>query len=255
VPRLTENNPNKDKFVEYLNEILSAESAVVERLNRRIQETHFEEAKKPLQQELQEEMNHQSRLKDLISEYGTRPTNSKAELLSLNLSNGQTMDIADNSTESDNNIRSTLQSNDNHNANNMNIVDSQMQSEILRTKEYAMIRNAEILGYKMVLKICEKIKARKAMNKLKKNLEEKELTYNTLIDLVSKMVNQTDGDGNKKNDDQHKEPFQIGSAISDIITSYWNSKENPSKLYIFNRRVHHGTIGALLGLSALYNSQ
>jgi ferritin-like metal-binding protein YciE len=255
VSRLTENNPNKDKFVEYLNEILSAESAVVERLNRRIQETHFEESKKPLQQELQEEMNHQSRLKDLISEYGTRPTNSKAELLSLNLSNGQTMDIADNSTESDNNIRSTLQSNDNHNANNMNIVDSQMQSEILRTKEYAMIRNAEILGYKMVLKICEKIKARKAMNKLKKNLEEKELTYNTLIDLVSKMVNQTDGDGNKKNDDQHKEPFQIGSAISDIITSYWNSKENPSKLYIFNRRVHHGTIGALLGLSALYKKQ
>jgi hypothetical protein len=69
------------------------------------------------------------------------------------------------------------------------------------------------------------------------------------------MVNQTDGDGNKKNDDQHKEPFQIGSAISDIITSYWNSKENPSKLYIFNRRVHHGTIGALLGLSALYKKQ
>ncbi|MFL6331214.1 MAG: DUF892 family protein [Nitrososphaeraceae archaeon] len=253
MPSSTENKLNKDKFVEYLNEILSAENAIVERLNKRIQETQFEESKKTLQQELQEETNHQNRLKDLISEYGGRPTNSKAELLSLNLATGQTIDITDNSTESDDKIRSTLQSNDNnHNANN--VMDTQIQSEILRTKEDAMIKNAEILGYKMVLKICEKINARKAMNILKKNLEEKELRYNKLIDSVSKMVNQTDGKSSKKND-QYREPFEIGSTIADILTSYWNSKEDPSKVYIFNRRVHHGAIGALLGLSALYKKQ
>jgi ferritin-like metal-binding protein YciE len=255
VPSSTENKLNKDKFVEYLNEILSAENAIVERLNKRIQETQFEESKKTLQQELQEETNQQNRLKDLISEYGGRPTNSKAELLSLNLATGQTIDITDNSTESDDKISSTLQSNDNnHNANNRNVMDTQIQSEILRTKEDAMIKNAEILGYKMVLKICEKIKARKAMNTLMKNLEEKELRYNKLIDSVSKMVNQTDGKSSKKND-QYREPFQIGSTIADILTSYWNSKEDPSKVYIFNRRVHHGAIGALLGLSALYKKQ
>ena len=65
---LTKNNLNRDKldndkFVEYLNEILSAENAVVERLNKRIQETQFEESKKTLQQELHEEINHQSRLR------------------------------------------------------------------------------------------------------------------------------------------------------------------------------------------------
>ncbi|MFL6357866.1 MAG: DUF892 family protein [Nitrososphaeraceae archaeon] len=255
MPSSTENKLNKDKFVEYLNEILSAENAIVERLNKRIQETQFEESKKTLQQELQEETNHQNRLKDLISEYGGRPTNSKAELLSLNLATGQTIDITDNSTESDDKISSTLQSNDNnHNANNRNVMDTQIQSEILRTKEDAMIKNAEILGYKMVLKICEKINARKAMNILKKNLEEKELRYNKLIDSVSKMVNQTDGKSSKKND-QYREPFEIGSTIADILTSYWNSKEDPSKVYIFNRRVHHGAIGALLGLSALYKKQ
>jgi ferritin-like metal-binding protein YciE len=255
VPSSTENKLNKDKFVEYLNEILSAENAIVERLNKRIQETQFEESKKTLQQELQEETNQQNRLKDLISEYGGRPTNSKAELLSLNLATGQTIDITDNSTESDDKISSTLQSNDNnHNANNRNVMDTQIQSEILRTKEDAMIKNAEILGYKMVLKICEKINARKAMNILKKNLEEKELRYNKLIDSVSKMVNQTDGKSSKKND-QYREPFEIGSTIADILTSYWNSKEDPSKVYIFNRRVHHGAIGALLGLSALYKKQ
>ena len=253
---LTEDKPNKDKFVEYLNEILSAENAVVERLNKRIRETQSEESKKGLQQELHQETNHQSRLKDLICKYGGTPTNSKAELVSLNLVTGQTIDITEDTAEkNDKKIRSILQGNDNSYANSSNAIDGQMQSEILRTKEDAMIKNAEILGYKMVLKISEKIKARKAMNILKKNLEEKELTYNKLIDSVSKMVNETYGDSNKKNDDQHREPFQIGSAIADILTSYWNSKEDPSKVYIFNRRVHHGAIGALLGLSTLYEKQ
>jgi len=263
VPGLTQNNNlNKDKlgndkFVEYLNEILSAENAIVERLNKRIQETQFEESKKILQEELEQEMNHQSRLKDLISEHGGTPTNSKAELLSLNPATGQrTIDITDNSSTSDSKIRSTLQGNDNHDATSMDVKDSQLQSEILRTKEDAMIKNAEILGYKIVLKMSEKINAGRAVSTLKKSMEEKELTYNRLLDLISKMVNDsTDGHSNKKSEQQDKDPFQIGSTIADILTSYWNSKQNPSKVYIFNRRVHHGAIGALLGLSALYKKQ
>ena len=95
MPGLTQNNNlNKDKlgndkFVEYLNEILSAENAIVERLTKRMQETQFEESKKSLQGELEQETNHRNRLKDLISEYGGTPTNSKAELLSLNSAAGQ----------------------------------------------------------------------------------------------------------------------------------------------------------------------
>jgi ferritin-like metal-binding protein YciE len=254
VSGLTENRLNKDKFIEYLNEILSAENAVVERLTKRMQETQFEESKKILRKELEEEMNHQSRLRGLISEYGGIPTNTKSELLSLNSTKGQTIDITDNSVESDSKIRSVLQGNDKYNSTSTNVIDNQLQSEILRTKEDAMIKNAEILGYKIVLKLSEKINARKAANILKKNIEEKERMYNKLIDSVSRMVKSTNGYSNKKNE-QHGDPFQIGSAIADILTSYWNSKEDPSKVYIFNRRVHHGAIGALLGLSALYKKQ
>ena len=36
-----------------------------------------------------------------------------------------------------------------------------------------------------------------------------------------------------------------------LTTSSWNSQEKPGKVYIFNRRVHHGGIGSLLGLSNL----
>ena len=94
MPRLTQNNNppedklDNDKFVKYLNEILSAENAIVARLNKRIQETQFEESKKILHEELEQEMNHRNRLEDLIFEYGGIPTNSKAELLSLNSTAG-----------------------------------------------------------------------------------------------------------------------------------------------------------------------
>jgi ferritin-like metal-binding protein YciE len=248
---------DKNRFTEYLNEILSAENAIVERLHKRIQETQFPESKNTLQHELLEEKNHQSRLKNLISAYGGRPTDSKAKLLSLNSTTGQTIDITDNSSESDKKIKSRLQGDDSDNMNKGDAT-TPLESEILRTKEDAMIKNAEILGYKMVLKIAEKIDAKDAINTLKKNLQEKESTYNKLIDSASKMLNQIDdGDGNKKNHQYHQQKlsFQLGSAIADILTSSWNSKENPSKVYIFNRRVHHGAIGALLGLSNLYKNQ
>jgi hypothetical protein len=68
---------------------------------------------------LQEERYHQSKLKNLISEYGGKPTDSKANLLSLNSETGQTIDVTDNSLESDKKIKSTLQvdSDDNDNTN------------------------------------------------------------------------------------------------------------------------------------------
>ena len=49
-----------------------------------------------------------------------------------------------------------------------------------------------------------------------------------------------------------EEPFHIGVIIAKLLTSSWNSQENPSKVHIFNRRIHHGEIGTLLGLSKLY---
>ncbi|MGC2574553.1 MAG: hypothetical protein WA364_23830 [Candidatus Nitrosopolaris sp.] len=49
-----------------------------------------------------------------------------------------------------------------------------------------------------------------------------------------------------------KEAFQTGLSIAKLLTSYWNSQQNPGKAYLFKRRVHHDEIGALLGLSNLF---
>ncbi|HZB16782.1 MAG TPA: hypothetical protein VE445_06395 [Nitrososphaeraceae archaeon] len=48
-----------------------------------------------------------------------------------------------------------------------------------------------------------------------------------------------------------EEPFQIGVTLAKLLTSSWNSQQNPSRVHIFNRRIHHGEIGILLGLSNL----
>ena len=71
------NNTNKTNFIEYLNEVLSLENAVVERLHRRIQDIPVENSQISLQQQLHEGKEQQSRLRKLIVDYGGKPTSSK----------------------------------------------------------------------------------------------------------------------------------------------------------------------------------
>ncbi len=50
----------------------------------------------------------------------------------------------------------------------------------------------------------------------------------------------------------YDEAIRAGSSIGKIVTNLWNSQKKPSKVFVFNRRVHHGEIGILLGLSNLF---
>ncbi|HEX5978513.1 MAG TPA: hypothetical protein VFY68_14620, partial [Nitrososphaeraceae archaeon] len=133
--------------------------------------------------------------------------------------------------------------------NNKNDHMTPQEIEILYTKEDALIKNAEIMAYKKMLKVAEKTADKNVMNLLKQNLQEKESTYANITTSESEMLSNM-----RKNGDPVNESFRLGSAVADMLTSYWNSKENPSKVYIFNRRVHHGAIGSLLGLSTLYKN-
>jgi ferritin-like metal-binding protein YciE len=226
-------------FIESLNHLLSAENIIVERLYKRISEIPIQELKTVLQQQLKEQHRQRSRLENLIAYYGGKPTNSKAELVPLNYSTTPTTD----DMVEKNNVSNNL-----HVKSDDTIEIAPKGIDISNAKEDIRIKNAEILEYKRILKISEKIKAKDATNILKQNVKEKESMFNKIKNIPSKMRNQT-------NDNNNESPFRLGSAIGDILTSYWNSKQNPSKVYIFNRRVHHGGIGALLGLASLYKNQ
>ena len=255
----SKNNDENNRFIDHLNELLSIENAVIERLERRILETPIIDSKNILQQHLKQEKEQQRRLMDLISSYGKKPTDSKADIISLHslINEARNKMEKDNVTKAkDTNIITKILSkaindNNNNNNNNNNINNTIMtseESEILNTKEDALIKNNEISSYKKILKIAEGVMDKDAISILKQNLQEKESMYDKIKSSESKLLNEV---GENNNDNQN-ESFKVGSAVADMLTSYWNSQENPSKVYLFNRRVHHGAIGALLGLSSIY---
>src|SRR6478672_444204 len=79
----TEDAIDRMTFLECLNDLLSAENTVIERLDKRILETSIQESKRKLQQQLKKQHN---RLENLIAYYGGKPTNSKADLVPLDKS-------------------------------------------------------------------------------------------------------------------------------------------------------------------------
>ena len=235
--------PDRITFIDSLNDLLSAENTVIERLNKRILDTHIEELKKMLQEQLKQEHKQQSRLENLIAYYGGKPTDSRADLIPL------IPKSENNNSNTSNNINSQAQSRSEEGHDNGADM-SPTEIELSKAKQDLVIKNAEILEHKRLLKISEKLNVKDAINVIKQNLKEEESMFKKIKNIDSKIFNNKSDDKNIRNDS-----FKLGSAIGDVLTSYWNSKENPSKVYIFNRRVHHGGIGALLGLSSLYKKQ
>ena len=179
------NNSKNNKLIEFLNEILSAENAGIERLHRRIQETALQESKTILQDHITEAEEQQARLKNLISKYGRKPTDSKADILSLN-----SLTTAINNTIKNNNTlnNTTINPTSHKGNNNKNIAMTPKEVEILNTQEDALIKNDEILAYKTMLKQGEKIMAKDVINILKQNLQEKESMYDKIRTFESKCL-------------------------------------------------------------------
>jgi len=78
----------KDKLVEHLNEMLSAENAAVDRLDSRIEECLLQEGKEQLKRHKSETLEHQERLRQIITDLGGSPTDSRADLPTLRLPTG-----------------------------------------------------------------------------------------------------------------------------------------------------------------------
>ena len=242
-------NDENNKFIDHLNEVVSIENAAIERLERRILETHIQDSNL-LQQHLQEGKEQQRRLIDVISTYGKKPTDSKADLISLHSLTNEARDkMKKDNVDTHNDINTTKISGEIHDDKYINkTMMTPEEGEILNTKEDTLIKNYEISAYKTILKIAKGVMGKDAIDILKQNLQEKETMYDKIKSSESIMLNWI----GENNNDNHNESFKVGSAVADMLTSYWNSQKNPSKVYLFNRRVHHGAIGALLGLSSIY---
>jgi hypothetical protein len=66
--------------------------------------------------------------------------------------------------------------------------------------------------------------------------------------------NKISNDNDASSSSKYEEAFKTGSSIAKLIASKWNSQEKPGKVYVANRRVHHGMIGSAMRLSKYFKT-
>ncbi len=136
-----------EKITLYLNEALSIENAAVERLQLRIKQTKIESVKQRLELHLEETREQQNRLKQLISDVGGKnPTKEKARLP----------------------IRWATKTM----AKMIGRMMTSAELELKGAKEDAVIENAEIVLYDMLMQLVERMGITNAISVLSQSLSE-----------------------------------------------------------------------------------
>ena len=136
-----------EKITLYLNEALSIENAAVERLQLRIKQTKIESVKQRLELHLEETREQQNRLKQLISDVGGKnPTKEKARLPIPWATKTMAKMIGRMMTSA--------------------------ELELKGAKEDAVIENAEIVLYDMLMHMVERMGITNAISVLSQSLSE-----------------------------------------------------------------------------------
>jgi ferritin-like metal-binding protein YciE len=153
------NSALNDKLVQFFNETLAMEHAAEDRIQTRISETPLDQVRQQLQYHLEETRQQQGRLTELITNMGGSPTNAKA---SLPIVKPATMDTVSSVVED---TAKSIVSEEGR-----QMLDA--EKELIRTKEDAIIENAEIVSYKMLMELTDKAGLKDASAKLKQSLQE-----------------------------------------------------------------------------------
>jgi ferritin-like metal-binding protein YciE len=157
----------KDKIVEHLNEMLSAENAAVDRLDWRIQECLLSEGKQQLQHHQDETRQHQERLRQIITDLGGSPTDSKADLPTLRLPTG----MLAKKTLTD--VAKSITGGGGGDTNPM-----PEELELMHTKEDYGIEHVEIIAYRTLIHLFERLGVSNAIPLLKQSMQEEESMAN-----------------------------------------------------------------------------
>jgi ferritin-like metal-binding protein YciE len=183
-----ENPMGNTKLLQYLNEILSVENAAIERLQLRIKETSMSYTKQQLQQHLEETKAQQQRLKNIISNRGGNPTSAKADLPIINPKTETTarvdemVESATTTKEKKERIKSVVAETEN--------VMMKPEKELMEVKQDAIIENAEVVAYKILIDVSAKVNAEDAIIVLKQNLQEEESMFNWIMTNTPRILDQ-----------------------------------------------------------------
>lgn len=158
----------KQKLVQFFNEALAMENAAVDRNETRMSETPIPLVKQQLQYHLEQTFIQQDRLRTIITNLGGSPTSAKAALPKMLPMDMDTMS---------NTVKETAKS----------LVSSKSKDrvdaehELLQTKQDAIIENAEIVTYKMLMEISQKVGLLEVLPLLQQSLLEETAMENFIV--------------------------------------------------------------------------
>ena len=72
------------------------------------------------------------------------------------------------------------------------------------------------------------------------------------IKKITSLKDKNKDESTSPSDSTYEKSVKIGESIGDVITSKWNSQKEPSKVYVKNRRIHHGEVGTTMGISEVF---
>ena len=143
--------------------MLSAENAAVDRLDSRIQECLLPEGKQQLQHHQDETRQHQERLRQIITDLGGSPTDSKADLPTLRLPTG----MLAKKTLTD--MAKSITGGGGGDTNPM-----PEELELMHTKEDYGIEHVEIIAYRTLIQLCERLGISNAIPLLQQSMQEEQ---------------------------------------------------------------------------------
>ena len=158
----------KQKLVQYFNEALAMENAAVDRNQTRMSETPIPLVKQQLQYHLEQTFVQQDRLRTIITNLGGSSTSTKAALPKL-----LPMDMDTISKTVKETAKSMVSSK------SKDRVDA--EHELIQTKQDAIIENAEIVTYKMLMEISQKAGLLEALPLLQQSLLEETAMENFIV--------------------------------------------------------------------------
>jgi ferritin-like metal-binding protein YciE len=158
----------KQKLVQYFNEALAMENAAVDRNQTRMSETPIPLVKQQLQYHLEQTFVQQDRLRTIITNLGGSPTSAKAALPKMLPTD---MDTVSNTVKETAKSLVSSKSKDRVDA----------EHELIQTKQDAIIENAEIVSYKMLMEISQKVGLLDALPLLQQSLLEETAMENFIL--------------------------------------------------------------------------
>jgi ferritin-like metal-binding protein YciE len=212
-----------EKLVQFFNEALAMENAAVDRNQTRMNETPIPLVKQQLQYHLEQTYVQQDRLRTIITNLGGAPTNAKAVLPKML---PMDMDTVSNTVKEAAKSLVSSKSKDRVDA----------ERELLQTKQDAIIENAEIVTYKMLMEISQKVGLLEALPLLQQSLLEETAMENFILSSTPLALTMLWPELMKGSDGEKIRVIPDGKTVA-VAADGTYVKVSPDQVYQENRHV------------------